>query len=51
MDFLEEITKYVLYKSREVDHPITEALASFIIQTTQNPRKFLSYTCFNNNSY
>lgn len=40
MDILEEVTKYVLYKSREIDHPITEALASFIIQTTLNPSLF-----------
>ena len=40
MELLEETTKYVLYKSREADHPITEALASFIIQTTLNPRNF-----------
>jgi len=39
MEILEEITKFVLYKSREIDHPITEALASFIIQTTLNPSK------------
>ena len=37
MEILEEITKHVLYKSRELDHPVTEALASFIIQTIVNP--------------
>lgn len=37
MEFVDKLTKYMLYKAREIDHPITEAFASFMIQTTINP--------------
>lgn len=38
MEALDELTKFVLYKCREINSPITEALASFLIQTIINPK-------------
>lgn len=38
MEVLDELTKFVLYKCREINSPITEALASFLIQTIINPK-------------
>jgi hypothetical protein len=38
MEPLDDLTKIVLYKCREINSPITEALASFLIQTIINPR-------------
>lgn len=43
MDYVDKLTKYMLYKAREIDHPVTEAFASFMIQTTINPSNKLLY--------
>ncbi len=36
MNQLEEIVKYVIYKCRENNHPVTETLAAFVAQTIYN---------------
>lgn len=33
----EDIVKWVVYKCREEGHPVTEALAAYIVHTTVNP--------------
>ncbi|KAL4475445.1 hypothetical protein ABPG72_022080 [Tetrahymena utriculariae] len=38
MNQLEEIVKYVIYKCRENNHPVTETLAAFVTQTIYNPK-------------
>lgn len=38
MDQLNEVVKYILYKSRENNTPVTEIMASFIAQVIYNPR-------------
>ena len=40
MDQLGDIVKYVLYRCRENNTPITEIMASFIAQTVFNPRTY-----------
>jgi hypothetical protein len=40
MDQLNEVVKYILYKSRENNTPVTEIMASFIAQVIYNPSKF-----------
>ena len=37
MDQLAEVVKYILYRCRENNTPITEVMASFIAQTILNP--------------
>ena len=38
MEQLGDIVKYILYRCRENNTPITEIMASFIAQTVFNPR-------------
>ena len=38
MDQLNEVVKYILYKSRENNTPVTEIMATFIAQVIYNPR-------------
>jgi hypothetical protein len=38
MNQLDEAVKYVLYQCRAKNNPITETLASFVVQTTLNKR-------------
>lgn len=38
MDQLNEVVKYILYRCRENNTPITEIMASFIAQTVYNSR-------------
>ena len=38
MDQLAEVVKYILYRCRENNTPITEVMASFVAQTILNPR-------------
>lgn len=40
MDQLGEVVKYILYRCREINTPITEIMASFIAQTVFNPRLY-----------
>jgi hypothetical protein len=41
MDQLNEVVKYILYRCRENNTPITEIMANFVAQTIYNPRTFL----------
>ena len=38
MDQLNEVVKYILYRCRENNTPITEIMANFVAQTIYNPR-------------
>jgi hypothetical protein len=38
MDQLNEVVKYILYRCRENNTPITEIMANFVAQTIFNPR-------------
>lgn len=40
MDQLNEVVKYILYRCRENNTPITEIMANFIAQTIFNTRKW-----------
>lgn len=40
MDQLNEVAKYILYRCRENNTPITEIMANFIAQTIFNSRNF-----------
>jgi predicted acetyltransferase len=41
MDQLNEVVKYILYRCRENNTPITEIMANFIAQTILNTSKFM----------
>lgn len=38
MEQLNEVVKYILYRCRENNTPITEIMANFVAQTVFNPR-------------
>lgn len=38
MDQLNEVVKYILYRCRENNTPITQVMANFVAQTVLNPR-------------
>lgn len=40
MNQLEEVVKFVIYKCRENNNPVTETLAAFVAQTVLNQSKF-----------
>lgn len=42
MDQLNEVVKYILYRCRENNTPITEIMASFIAQTIFNTSKHVT---------
>jgi hypothetical protein len=42
MDQLNEVVKYILYRCRENNTPITEIMANFIAQTIFNSRSYPS---------
>jgi hypothetical protein len=37
MNQLDEVVKFVIYKCRESNNPVTETLAAFVAQTILNP--------------
>lgn len=41
MDQLGEVVKYILYRCRENNTPLTEIMAFFIAQTILNPSTYL----------